>query len=223
MLRSVLIFWIWLGLALPAHAGAWLREEGAGFLSFGVTFFELDDTGERFEEQSLFAEYGLSETLTIGLSGSLIDGMGGEGQVFLRLPIQTRDGPSQVAAEFGLGATSDGIIVDPYVKTGLSWGRGIQVQDRNGWINIDGNAFIGIDGSDNRMKIDTTVGLTLNDRFQIIGQSFVELTEGEDSHTILPSLVLKPAQGRTSYVVGYEHRTGARASKGVKFGLWRDF
>lgn len=223
MFRVLVILWLFLGLAMPASAGAWLRDQGAGFLSFGVTVFELDDTGERFEEQNLFAEYGLRENITIGLSASIVDGMGGEGQVFLRLPIRAPEGPAQLAAEFGLGATSDGINVDPYLKSGLSWGRGITVQDRNGWINIDGNAFIGIDGSDNRMKIDTTLGLTLTDHVQIVGQSFVELTQGEDSHTILPSLVLKPGAGRTSYVVGYEHRSGARASKGVKFGLWRDF
>lgn len=223
MYRLLVMVWLFFGFSLPASAGAWFRDEGGGFLSFGSTLFELEATGEQFQEQSLFAEFGLRGDLTIGTSASIIDGLGGEGQVFLRLPIKSPESDSQLAAEFGLGATSDGINTDPFVKTGLSWGRGITVQDRNGWINVDGNAFIGVDGGGNRIKIDTTLGLTLTNHAQIIGQSFAELTPGADSHTILPSLVLKPAKGRTSYVVGYEHRTGARASRGIKFGLWHDF
>ncbi len=223
MIRMTVTVLFSLILAAPVWAGAWLRDEGTGFLSFGSTVFELDDTGQQLSEQSFFVEYGLRPKLTLGASGSMIDGLGGEGQVFLRIPIQNGERKANMSAEFGLGANSNGIDVDPYLRTGVSWGRGIAVRDKGGWVNIDSSALWGLSGSDTRFKIDSTVGLSITDRTQFMAQSFIDIGPGEDSHTLIPSLIFADKAGKTRYVVGYEHRTGARASKGLKFGFWRDF
>lgn len=220
MFRIGLIAAILTLVSFPALAGAWLREEGTAFFSFGATVFELDEDGQRFQENSFYLEYGMRPNLTLGASGSMVDGMGGEGQIFLRLPLERDNAASQMSMEFGLGANSEGVSYEPFVKAGLSWGKGISVKDHNGWVNVDGAALL---GDDTRFKVDTTIGLSLSDRFQVMAQSFVELTDGQDSHTLIPSMILSSKTGHTRYVFGYEHRTGARASQGLKFGLWRDF
>lgn len=222
MWRIGLFVALWVLSTFPAVAvaGAWLRDEGKAFFSFGATVFELDEDGRQYQENSFYLEYGLRPNLTIGASGSVVDGMGGEGQVFFRMPLPRENATSQLALEFGLGANSQGIDYEPFAKAGVSWGKGITLNERNGWINVDGAAFL---GDDTRVKLDTTFGLTLSDRVQVMAQSFIELADGQDSHTLIPSLILSSKAGKTRYLLGYEHRSGTRASKGMKFGLWRDF
>lgn len=224
MTRILLAVALWLGAALPCAAGAWMRGEGEGFLSLGFRFYEERDTGTQGVEQNFFFEYGLWPRLTVGASANYTSGVKGEGQVFLRLPIRNDDRPAKLAAELGIGAEStDGITFDPFLKAGLSWGRGLTIAGRSGWVNVDGAVQWASDDTPALFKLDTTLGITLSDRFRLMGQGFFEADEFGESLTVVPSVIYSPNWGQMKFVVGLEHKTGRDESTGIKFGLWRDF
>ena len=224
MTRILLAIALWFGAALPSHAGAWMRGEGEGFLSFGVRLFEESATSAQNTEQNLYFEYGLRPTLTLGVSANYTSGEKGEGVLFLRLPLRNDDRPAKVAAEVGIGARStDGVTFDPIIKTGLSWGRGLAFGDRGGWVNVDTAVQWASDDTPTLFKVDATLGLTLSDRFQVMGQGFFEADEFGESLTVLPSVIYTPKRGQMRFVVGLEHKTGRDESTGLRFGLWREF
>lgn len=224
MIRIMLAVALALGTAQPAVAGAWMREEGEGFLSFGLNAFEERESARQRLEQSIYIEYGLRPRLTLGASASYVTGKKGEGLMFLRLPILDSDRASKIAAEIGLGAEStDGITVDPYLKTGLSWGLGIQLAGRSGWANVDGAVQWSDGDAPTLYKLDATFGLSLSDRFRVMGQAFLEADENGDSLTILPSVIYSPRRWPVEIVVGIEHKTGRDERSGIRFGLWREF
>lgn len=224
MIRILLAIALWMGAVQPSSAGAWLRGEGEGFLSLGLRVYKDSATGTHQLEQNVFLEYGLRPRLTIGAQTNFTAGKKGDGLLFLRFPIRGDDRPSKISAEFSLGAEStDGITFDPFVKTGLSWGRGVTLGGRDGWVNLDGAVQWASGDAPALYKLDATLGLTLSDRFQVMGQGFFEADEYGDSLTVVPSVIYTPARGGMRFVVGLEHRTGREESTGVKFGLWQEF
>ena len=223
MRRLVLAICLWLATPQPGFAGAWLREEGTAFVSTGYTIFELADGQGRQEENTLFLEYGLRPRLTLGFSGSYNAASSGEGHVFLRFPIGTNTGPARTAVELGLGTKGDGVGYDPFLKTGVSWGRSLTFGERGGWINIDAAALWGLDGADTRFKLDATLGRSLGDRVQIMGQAFAETGDAGDSLTLAPSVIIASKKGATRFVIGAEAKWGAGERTGLRFGLWQEF
>lgn len=224
MIRSLLAITLWFAAALSCSAGAWMREKGEGFLSFGTLAFEERATGAQRFEQGIYLEYGLSPRVTLGASGNYTSGEKGEGLVFLRLPIRNDDRPAKVAIELGIGTESaDGATFDPFLKSGLSWGRGMTIGRRSGWLNVDTAIQWSTNGAEPLFKLDATLGLTLSDRFQAMGQAFLEADANGEGLTVVPSLIYTPKRGRTKYVLGLEHKTGRDEHTGLKFGLWREF
>ena len=224
MLRFLLALTIWFGAALSCAAGAWMRAEGEGFLSLGFRAFEDAATAKQRLEQNVFFEYGLRPRLTLGAQVNYNAEQKGEGSIFLRLPLRNDDRPGKLAAEIAIGAEStDGITFDPYLKTGVSWGRGVILGGRDGWINLDGAVQWSSADAPPLFKLDATLGLTLSDRFQVIGQGLFEADENGESLTMVPSVIYTPKRGKTRFVVGLEHKTGRDDSTGVRFGLWREF
>ncbi|MEP1964687.1 hypothetical protein [Tateyamaria sp.] len=206
-------------LSDPAHAGAWLREQGSGFLSFGSTIDELGrSTG------SAYAEYGLRPKLTLGakVDVDMTAGQIGDGSayVFARKPIPTGERAYKLAYELGIGGT---IEQDPsaLLRTGLSYGRGITAWDHSGWIAIDGALEWVESDSSVTAKLDATMGLTLNDRFKVMFQVFYSQTETEATTTLAPSLIWTPKPDKNrSYQLGVEAKEGVL---GLKLGVWHSF
>jgi hypothetical protein len=224
MIRILLAIALSFSAAVPATAGAWMRGEGEGFLSFGVRVFETAETGARKTEQNLFVEYGLWRRLTVGASANYTQGEKGEGVLFLRVPLRDDDRPAKLAVELGAGAQStDGATFDPIIKTGVSWGRGLTIAGRNGWVNVDTAIQFSPNDTPTLFKLDATVGITLSDRFQVMGQGFFETDEYGDSLSIVPSVIYRPKRGEMKYVVGLERKTGREESTGIRFGVWREF
>ncbi len=224
MIRVLLALVLWFSAATSCAAGAWMRGEGEGFLSLRVNPYEDAESDTPSWEQNLYIEYGLRPKLTIGAQVNYTAGEKGDGLLFVRLPLRDDDRPSKLAVEVGLGAESfDGISFDPFVKTGLSWGRGFSMGERNGWINVDGAVQIATEDKPELYKLDATVGLTLSDRFQVMGQSFLEGDENGESLNLVPSIIYRPKRGNMRIVVGLEHKTGRYERTGLRFGLWREF
>lgn len=207
--------------AAAADAGAWLREQGTGFTatSTGVT--------DRLDAQnSFYLEYGLTAKTTVGLDIDMkLSGQrqSGSGHVFARraLPL---GGTGVWAYQIGLGAAFQDVAVTPLAKLGVSYGRGIKLGKHNGWLAVDSAAQWDFGTSVHSLKIDTTAGLTLNNRSKAMVQLFWTADSlGASSATLSPSYVYTPERGRFSYVVGVEAIQGRSERYGIKLGLWSDF
>lgn len=218
---------LWLALlAAPqgaATAGPWPREEGRSFISVGSAILDTGSGGTQ-AEQTLYFEYGLKRQRTLGFSGSANLSVSGEGHVFLRFAPLARPSGALLAFELGAGAKSiDLATVQPFVKTGLSWGKGLTFGARQGWASIDGAALFGLGHDDSRLKIDATLGVNMGARFKLIGQGFAEITRAGQSLSLAPSLVYTPKRGAVSYQFGAEGKFGSDARTGLRVNIWAAF
>ncbi|WP_299143196.1 hypothetical protein [uncultured Tateyamaria sp.] len=202
----------------PSDAGAWMRTQGEAFLSYSAVY---EETGRL--DGSVYFEYGFRPRLTLGakVDIDMTDGRTGDGTAFLfaRKPIGPTDRPGKLAFEIGLGSTF-GDSSDALLRTGLSYGRGIKLWDKYGWVAIDGAVEWDLSGGPETSKLDTTAGLALNDRFKVMMQVFVSHTGSTTSTTLAPSVIWQPKEKTRSYQLGVEAEDGVLA---VKLGVWRTF
>lgn len=218
------VFW-----AGSANAGAWLRAEGTGFLSLDLRGYERGGTPAG--EIGLYAEHGLRPRLTVGLTGTLEDDQTGEARGFLRFPLLKDDQPYELSAEIGIGtafrigesAGPKGYDLDPFFQAGVSWGRGLRFGDRNGWANVDAALQHPFDDGETLLKIDATLGVTLTERLQVIGQVFWERDRFGTSTTFAPSAIIALKERGSKLVIGAEFRTGRAERTALRLGMWREF
>lgn len=223
MKRFQLILWF-VFAAQAASAGAWLRDEGAGFSSVtgGVTAM-LDISEETF------IEYGVRDDLTLGMELSFIHfttGMqSGAASIFLRRPIGKGDRPSKWAYELGLGAGWVGPAVQPLARAGLSWGRGFTLHHTNGWAAVDASVTWAVYDNEPLFKLDGTIGVNVTDRVSGMVQVFHVRTLGVSATSIAPSIVFSPLRKRKNLRlrIGAETQVGNSMNFALKLGLWRDF
>jgi len=204
--------------ATPAWSGAWLREEGTGFVSASAL---QQQTGET--DAALYVEYGLRPKLTLGLmaDADMTAGQMGDGTVFVfaRKPLGGAERPFEMAYELGIGTTF-GHSSDTLLRTGLSYGRGLTVGKRNGWLALDGAVEWSLGDSPDTFKLDTTVGLAVNDRFKVMMQVFLSGAGDATSATLAPSVIWQPKPDRPGYQIGLEYEDDAIA---LRVGLWKSF
>ncbi|MBY5934773.1 hypothetical protein KUV51_17330 [Tateyamaria omphalii] len=195
-----------------------MQEHRKGFLSYSGVY---EETGKL--DGSVYLEYGLRPKLTLGakIDVNMTSGRMGDGTGFLffRKPVRTGERAYKIAYDIGLGSTFGGNS-DPLLRTGLSYGRGIKMWDRYGWLAIDGAIEWALDDNPDMLKLDTTIGLNLNDRFKVMMQVFVSDTDGQTATTLAPSLVWQPKPKGRSFVFGVEGEDGIFA---LKLGIWRSF
>ena len=108
-MRLVLSSWFFLFMASIAQASAWSREEGALFIAAGENFL-LSDGAELpvHYDPTLYAEYGATESLTLGLDLHTADaGRIGSVFFFASFPIGDPAAQNEYAANFALGVRVD--------------------------------------------------------------------------------------------------------------------
>lgn len=211
-------------LVLPTfgHAGAWLREKGTTFtaVTFSATYF-------RDIANTTYIEHGLRENMTLGADVSLSSSRTGEqsgyGTIFLRMPLGKTEGKSKWAYELGLGATWRGAEVSPHLKTGLSWGRGIQIGEKYGWMAVDASITWNLGEGAHLTKIDTTVGLNFTDQTAGMVQLYLSHLDGEGFGTFAPSVIWKPKAGKFRLQLGFEAPMRNMDDTALKLGIWREF
>jgi len=215
-MRAILLFLI-LNAGM-AHAGAWMREAGTGFYALSGT------VNERLDQSfSAYLEYGLRPTLTIGADIDLSmphgSAVSGSGRVFLQRPL--RQGTWRASYRLGIGAADVGGTLEPFGSLGLSLGRGLDWH-KGGWANVDLRLDMGTEDV-SRIKLDTTLGLSVGARSQAMLQLFLESdTDGNAIATLSPSFVFRPKPDGTAWLVAVEAKS-KEADLGLKLGLWRDF
>ena len=213
---------ICLCVAPMAHAGAWLREKGGGFvsLSFGATQFSETTN-------ALYIEYGLSDSTTIGLDISAFTNAdkvrNGFGTLFVRRSIGLTDRPSKWAYEIGIGGLWGEETQRPAFKTGVSWGRGFEFKDRSGWVNVDGSFVYEPTLGEHITKLDTTLGMELGQ----VATGLLEITlSNQNSDTfgaVEPSVLIRPKQSSFDFKFGAQIPFDEKEKTALKLGIWRTF
>lgn len=210
--------------ASPAASGAWLREESRGF---STVTGSLAATGAVY--QSSYLEFGVRNDLTLGAEtgfSALATGVqSGFATVFLRRPIGHRDRPSVWAYELGMGAAWTGELVNPYLVTGLSWGRGYQLKGFDGWVSVDTSLNWDVYYADHQIKIDSTIGLNFNNRFSGMVQIFGAGNKTGHATSLAPSFVIKPLKNHPglSLQIGGRTQLGNPANSAIRISVWREF
>ncbi len=211
-----------LGAAPLAHAGAWLREKGTGFvsLSFGATQFSETTN-------ALYVEYGLSDKTTIGLDVSAFtnafNARNGIGNLFIRRRLGPADRPSRWAYEIGVGGIWGNERQLPTFKTGVSWGRGFDLDGHAGWINLDG-AFIyePLQGQ-HITKFDGTLGMAFNDVLTGILEVNMSYQNKDTYGAVEPSLLIRPKGSKFNFKIGTQIPCEEQEKAALKLGIWRSF
>lgn len=208
--------------AQQAQSGAWPREKGSGFAANSLTATEGKDyTG------SLYAEYGLTDRLTLGLDVTAeIDALGvitGDGTLFLRVPLSAPDAPNKWAMHLGLGARYEELEFLPSAEVALAWGRGIQWGQRYGWLAVDASYNVAQSPALATTKIDATFGMGLGETTKGMLQIF-NTREGDDfTAKLAPSLLYSPKNLPYTLQVGFEVPLNYEDDTALKLGLWLDF
>lgn len=230
------------GLALPfadataARAGAWPRERGEVFLSFGQQASTgattlLGAVTDIRSWSSVYAEYGLTGRLTVGLDAGL--GHGRDQRVeavlgFARLPVWS-PGAHRVAVDLGLGtlATTDAGR-QTRVRVGLAWGRGLAGGTRRwmragGWLGMEASAELREPAGEVALKADFTAGLKPGARWMLIGQAQTGYYPDVGGVVRLAPSVVRKLSERSHLQLGATAEVVGAPALGLSGAVWFSF
>ncbi|MBV1925866.1 MAG: hypothetical protein KUG62_01835 [Rhodobacteraceae bacterium] len=211
----------------PALAGAWLRDKGKGFFAYSSTLYVTPQIYPALPlveyDISIYADYGLTSWLTMGIDVFEQPDFGGHTLLFMRLPISASERPSKFAFELAIGGHHQNDNWNPMYRAGLSWGYGFNNWFGPGWMAVD-TAVEYIDGhSKPLLKVDAALGLSSPNRIRPMLQ--VETAVAQDLPLIwklTPSLMI-PGKGKSTWVIGVQQRSFGTPRTGLKLALWRKF
>ncbi|MCP4820685.1 MAG: hypothetical protein GY883_15955 [Shimia sp.] len=215
----MVLMFVVLMLATPATAGPWPRGEGEQFLSISI---ETPTTAKTASQAfaSAYYERGLPQQWTIGLDNGQ-DGLGyRKSYLFLRRPILAGRS-AMVAAELGVGHQTTSVGSGFAVRPALSWGRGLRMLGRDGWLSIDSTYAYLPRRQTAVFKTEITFGLSLDNRTKTILQAAYEKERSRPSSiTITPSMTYK-VTSRAHLLAGAI--LSADDDPKLKLGLWVAF
>jgi len=216
MLRVLLLLLL---LPIEASAGAWLRDKGALFLSYSLTMEDPENSGAAVAFAALYAEFGLSHQITVGVDlGSNETGFY-KAVAFAIVPLKFTTGAYNMNIEVGGGVIDNRVILRP----GLSLGRGFELFGTSGWFSIDTRGELDITGDHNRWSTDVTIGFNTGRRRKML----LQLQQGgpmndPDVLRLAPSLVFETQPGR-HLEIGATAGVENAPDYGFKIGVWRAF
>lgn len=214
---AVVLMLACLALATPAQAGAWPRGKGNVFLTFSHHATAGRLSGPVYNYTAFYMEYGLNETLTLGLD--LGHGVSGEDKaiVFLRGPLWEPGRFGRLGWEMGLGRIAGANALRP----GLSYG--MDLPGGAGWLALDILIEIPLDAPRLDRKADLTLGLNHSDRLRSIWQLQTGKSQGDPGFArIAPSLVWK-LRDNTHVELGASAEMRSARAFGLKLGIWQEF
>jgi hypothetical protein len=205
-----------------AHAGAWARDKGDLFIAAGGNFLLSDGAQLPVHyDPTLYAEYGLSERMTIGMDLHTADaGRIGSIFFFASFPIGGLESKQKFAATLSLGARANvHAQTETLVRGGLSWGIGLDT----GWLAVDASATYGTDNRTFRPKVDATYGHRWSDKWTTslqlqTGQGFTN----DYYAKVAPSVTYNLRDDIKLHLGAVHALTGDRGS-GLKFETWLTF
>ncbi len=206
---------------ITAGAGAWPRDKDSVFLSFSsVLSTPTGVLGRDLQVySSLYAEYGLSRDLTLGLDAG--KGQGGDysATVFLRMPLLRRAERHRFAFKAGLGLAED----DTLVNLGASWGRGMETRYGHGWVSLDTDLVYHTRAGTFAGKADLTLGIKPGERTKLMLQLQIGDYPGSGPFVRLAPSVARKFGSRTYVVLGAKIGVVGDDRAGLKLGTWLEF
>lgn len=216
MLRLIFLLLLMAG---PLQAGPWLREKGAGFLSFSTIQKKAERLTDPLAYMSLYAEYGLRESLTLGLDLGGDDLGKYKAILFALRPIRTLGDQTRLTAEFGLGVVNDNFVLRP----GVALGRGFQTFGKPGWLSLEMRAEMTPELKSFELGTDLTLGLSPWERGKVIFQVQSGGTMADPDYLrVAPSFVYEIKPGR-HLEIGATAGLKNTEKYGIKLGVWRSF
>lgn len=216
--RLILAFAMLPWLVSAVDAGAWPRAKGQTFLATAGQVDAPDETGLARQSFTLYAEYGATERLTLGLD------LGGDALrmtkaiAFARWPVGQDARTWKIAVEIGVGQVSEQSVLRP----GLSLGRGLTLWGRQGWAAFDGRAVI-FGGGEVTLESDLTLGIAISTRGKVLAQVQTGQEAGGRPYArFAPSYVHETKPG-AQLEFGVIVPLSGEGERGLKLGLWRSF
>lgn len=221
-------------LAFPvtAEAGAWPRAPGEVFLSFGQQASTgattlLGAVTDLRSWTSLYAEYGLSERLTVGFDGGV--GLGRDARieaalVFARLPVWS-PGAHLVAVDLGVGTVAETDVArQTRLRLGVAWGRGIAEGRRGGgWLGMEGAAELREPAGEIAVKADFTAGWKPSERWMVIGQVQTGAYPDVGAIVRLAPSVVRKVSARSHLQLGATAEVVGERALGLSGAVWFSF
>lgn len=202
-------------------AGAWLHDKGNGFISASSILRAMSPVADY--EFSLYADYGLTSRLNIGLDVNEAPGAGGHTLLFLRLPISAQENQRKLAVELGLGAHHQRRNWRPMYRLALSWGTGFNNMFGPGWMAVDTTIEVRDGPSEPLFKVDATLGLSSIHDIRPMLQIETAIAKNLPLiWRVTPSLII-PSKGKSVWVIGIQQRSFGSPRTGLKMSLWRRF
>lgn len=232
MTRVLALGLLGLTLAAPVHAGAWLREDGAVFLSFGANLALSEGARSPVNhDPSLYVEWGATPDTTLAFNGfaGLADGSQTiEAQAIRALPLPEGWGVASVSGHLALrrfdsvqydsdGAETDRL--DRLAGIGLAWGHGY---DR-GWLSAETRVMTVI--SDDRIegKLDLTGGYDFTPDWAAMLQVQSGTGYADDPYAkLLPSVIYRVHDG-LRINAGLTHALTGDRGTGLFLAGWVEF
>ena len=222
-MRRVIISLIWSMLSAAAvSAGPWPREKGEIFVATTGTYFYGLESELIQSDGALYAEYGLSDRLTLGVSAmdNLYDYT--HAYAFIRRAFSPPEQRLKFAASVGLGTSRRWLDWGAMARVDVSVGRSTAFL-KPGWWSVTAAIEDHAVWSEPTYKLDATFGLNLTDRIK----TFVDV---ETSHrpgspqtrTLRTSLAWKTGRG-AHLLFGIEAKDSAERLIGLRAGWWRSF
>lgn len=215
-----------------AEAGAWPRGKGETFLALGQALSSgtpallAPDLSFR-SFTTLYAEYGVTERLTLGLDAAY--GWGPEadlwtGLVFARWPLGETAAGDRFAIDLGLGRRVESEEGDDLrARLGLAWGRGFEIGWGQGWMGVETSSERLIPAGDEVYKADFTVGLKPNDDWMLIFQAQSGLYPRADPLIRLAPSIVRRMGAHLHAQFGVDATVLGERSYGVKLSTWLSF
>lgn len=226
MCRSLAMLILCLLASTAAQAGAWLREEGKGFISASATVHKsndpLSETGIDYKS-SVYAELGITPSLTMGFDLNERPGLAGHALLFSRFPLVDLGEAGRLAGEIGVGGHHGPDRWHPMYKFTLSYGFEFDSRWGSGWLALDGAIEDRTGAGRPFYKLDLTTGLSEQRMFNPLLQ--IETTHIQGAPviwTVTPSVIIQTGE-QNRWVVGLENRSNYPKGIGLKIALWRDF
>jgi len=205
-----------LHFAQSAVAGAWPREDGAGFLQFQLR----DPTEGGGAIASAYLEYGLTDRLTLGgkleldtEAGSLSSAM-----LFGRWHFPADGFPLQTAVELAVEGNEDRLWITP----SLHLGKGFETTLGPAWMDTTLSVDLFPDGSPTVYTGFALIGVRPLDRLMTMVGVEAMRSAGETQLKLMPSVAWEIGEGR-HVTGGYTHVLEGSAPDELSLGIWLNF
>ena len=222
MMRRLLTVFILLFSPGLLAAGAWPREEGQVFVSFGGNFLLSDGAQLPVHyDPTLYLEYGVSTELTLGLAyHKAAQDRVDAGMIFMRLPFGPNTGADHFAFSLGVGARTDRDTADEaLLQGGLHWGRGFD----EGWFSVDYTATYGSERRSFQSKADFTWGQDLTSHWTAFFQMQIGEGLGGDFYAKANPAIVYRINERNRLSIGAIKALTGDGGSALKLELWSQF